>query len=165
MQEEKRFTLLELFYMKETLENSTEYSYEEIRDTMDSLEAATEDKVNFICWLNDRAEATSDFAKKKIELLKKEKKSAENTSQNINQYLTSILDNYGIKEFQTKKYRLKPRNYRASTVITNEDKLPVEYKKVIEEVKIDKTAIYKALKDGSEVPGAHLEPNRKTVIK
>ena len=50
-------------------------------------------------------------------------------------------------------------------MIDDFDKLPADYKVTKTEVVGDKAGIYKALKAGETVPGAHLEDNRSVVIK
>ena len=81
-------------------------------------------------------------------------------------YLTDSIDDAGYKEARTANHILKPRNYKASVVISNPDKLPMTF--VHTETKTisrpDKKALYTALKAGQEVPAAKLVPNRKTVI-
>ena len=93
------------------------------------------------------------------------KKSAENTVNRLNAYMTSAMDDAGLKELQTENHVLKPRNYKASVVIDNTHAIPDQYMVSKLTIAPDKTAIYKALKAGEEVPGVHTKPNRKTVIK
>ena len=93
------------------------------------------------------------------------KKSAENTVNRLNAYMTSAMDDAGLKELQTENHVLKPRNYKASVVIDNTHAIPDQYMVSKLTIMPDKTAIYKALKAGEEVPGVHTKPNRKTVIK
>ena len=81
-------------------------------------------------------------------------------------YLTDSIDDAGYKEARTANHILKPRNYKASVVIGDPDKLPMTF--VHTETKTisrpDKKALYKALKSGDQVPSAKLVPNRRTVI-
>ena len=78
--------------------------------------------------------------------------------------MTEVIDNAGIKELHTEHYILKPRSFRQKTVISDESKLPEVYRVKKEVISIDKQKLYSDMKDGKEVSGAHLEPNRKTVI-
>lgn len=160
---------MKLYEIAERYKNIMDIESEIDEDTflmaLDVIEDDLKVKVDSIANLIYQNTSEAEFYAKKIDELKKAKKTIETRNKWLNGYLTEVLDDLGVKKYQTDNHVFSTRNYRASTVITNEDKLPVEYKKVVEEIKIDKTAIYKALKDGSEVPGAHLEPNRKTVIK
>ena len=79
--------------------------------------------------------------------------------------MTQVLDDAGIKTLQIKIYIFRTRNYKVSVVVDSLDKLPDEFKKVSTETKADKVQIIKILSTGQEIPGAHLKPNRGTVIK
>lgn len=86
----------------------------------------------------------------------------------MKQYLTSELDNAGIKKVETDNHLLSVRNFKASTVIDDEDKIPDQYRNYAKYegmYDVMKQDVYTALKDGKDVPGAHLEQNRNVVIK
>ena len=86
----------------------------------------------------------------------------------MKQYLKSELDNAGIKKVETENHLLNVRNFKASTVIDDEDKIPGQYRNYAKYegmYDVMKQDVYAALKDGKDVPGAHLEPNRNVVIK
>ena len=70
-----------------------------------------------------------------------------------------------MKELKTKNHMLRPRNYKASVVVDDTSAIPEQYMVTKTTVAPDKSAIYKAIKAGEDVPGVHTEPNRKTVIK
>lgn len=83
-------------------------------------------------------------------------------------YMTEAIDERGLKEVHTEDFILRPRNYKQRTVIDDEGKIPPEYRnyeKYQGMFDVDKAAVYKALKDGANVPGAHLKKNRGVVIK
>lgn len=79
--------------------------------------------------------------------------------------MTDVLDDAGIKRFNTENHLLSVRNFKASTVIDDAKKLPEAFVETKTVSSPDKAAIYKAIKAGQEVPGAHLKDNRNTVIK
>ena len=83
----------------------------------------------------------------------------------MKQYLTDYLDAEGIKKIDLENHILSTRNFKASTVVDSLDDLPEEYTTTKLETVANRKAIYQALKAGETVPGAHLEPNRGTVIK
>ena len=78
--------------------------------------------------------------------------------------MTETFDACGAKVIKTTNNILKPRNYRDSTYIYDDALIPNEFKKTEQVEKIDKKLIYADLTAGKLVPGAHLEPNRKTTI-
>lgn len=135
-----------------------------LKDTLDSLKIAREEKLDGLAGAIEQSTADADFLTSKIRKLQDQKRFAENRIKNLNSYMTDVMDNANLKTLKTKHYILKPRNYRAKTVITDEHRVPKNYFVEKLDVKIDKTAIYKDLKDGKQITGAHLEPNRKTTI-
>ena len=149
--------------IKEKIEND-ELDPEVLTDTLDSLEATRNDKLDGLASWYDSNKATQDFLSEKIKTLSKEKARLENLNTRIMSYMTDTIDASGHKEIKTTNHILRPRNYRASTYIDNEALIPKDFKKVEQVEKINKKLIYADLRAGKLVPGAHLEPNRKTTI-
>ncbi|MEK0404955.1 siphovirus Gp157 family protein [Lactiplantibacillus plantarum] len=135
-----------------------------IADTLDALTDSMNVKVDNIASWIDENQADIEFAKKRIKDLQAEKKRLEGLNDRLNGYLADTLDQAGIKKLTTDQHLVSVRNYRASTVVNDPEKLTADFVKEVHEYQPDKTAIYKALSAGKNVPGAHLEPNRKAVI-
>lgn len=146
-------------------EDGADVSEQALKDTLESIELDRDLKLDNIAFLIERNTAKGDFYAKKIKELQLAKKSAENTVNRLNAYMTSAMDDAGLKELQTENHVLKPRNYKASVVVDDTSAIPEQYMVAKTTVAPDKTAIYKAIKAGEDVPGVHTEPNRKTVIK
>lgn len=158
--------LFELNDAYRSLEERDDLDPTVLADSLDSISDDREVKWDNIATWVDRNNATIDWLSKRIKELQDKKKYLENQSNNLNRYLTDSIDDAGFKQVQTANHLLKPRNYKASVVIDNPDKLPLKYVKVETKTisKPDKQAIYKALKAGQIVSHASLRPNRKTVI-
>ena len=146
-------------------DDGADVSEQVLKDTLESIGEARDVTLDRLAFLIERNTAKGDFYAKKIKELQLAKKSAENTVDRLNAYMTSAMDDAGLKELQTENHVLKPRNYKASVVIDNTHAIPDQYMVSKLTIMPDKTAIYKALKAGEEVPGVHTKPNRKTVIK
>lgn len=137
-------------------------------DTLDSINDAWNDKLNNIAKWCESLDSDIDFLTKKKRSISDELTYRKNLRSNLMTYMTEAIDERGLKEVHTDDYILRPRNYKQRTVIDDEDKIPGEYRNYAKYqgmYDIKKNDVYKALKDGKEVPGAHLEPNRKTSIK
>lgn len=148
-----------------SLYNNHDLDPASIADTLDALTDSMSVKVdNVASWIDENS-ADVEFAKKRIKELQAEKKRLEGLNERLNGYLADTLDQAEIKKLTTDHHMVSVRNYRASTVVEKPELLTVDYYKEIHEYQPDKTAIYKALSAGKDVPGAHLEPNRKAVIK
>lgn len=141
-----------------------EVSQEAIIDTLDAISEEVTVKLDHIAWLIEDNKAKAEIYKRKSEEFKKIQKSLEKKNEWLMNYMTSTIDALGWEQVETESHVLKPRNYRAR-VETDETKLPSIY--FIKEVKVkpDKKTLYDLLKNGEKIEGAHLEPNRKTVIK
>ena len=137
-------------------------------DTLDSINDAWNDKLNNIAKWCESLASDIDFLTKKKRSISDELTYRRNLRNNLMVYLTSAIDERGLREVHTDDYILRPRNYKQRTVIDDEDKIPGEYRNYAKSqgmYDIKKNDVYKALKDGKEVPAAQLEPNRKTSIK
>ena len=137
---------------------------ETLKDTMDALTLTREAKLDGLAGLIERDSADIDFLSNKIKQLTEQKRHYENQKNNLQNYMTEVIDDAGIKELHTEHYILKPRNYRQKTIISDERKIPKDYVITKKVSKIDKKKLYSDMKDGKQIPGAYLEPNRKTTI-
>ena len=146
-------------------DDGADVSEQALKDTLESIGEARDVTLDHLAFLIERNIAKGDFYAKKIKELQLAKKSAENTVNRLNAYMTSAMDDAGLKELQTENHVLKPRNYKESVVVDNASAIPDQFMVTKTTVTLSKMAIYKALKTGKEVKGAHLKTNRKTVIK
>ena len=137
-------------------------------DTLDSINDAWNDKLNNIAKWCESLDSDIDFLTKKKRAISDELTYRKNLQSNLMTYMTEAIDERGLKEVHTEDFILMPRNYKQRTVIDDEVKIPPEYRnyeKYQGMFDVDKAAVYKALKDGANVPGAHLKKNRGVVIK
>lgn len=160
--------LFQLSQQYQQLADNDELDPTVIADTLESINDAWEDKLNNIAKWCESLDSDIDFLTKKKRSISDELSYRKNLRANLMTYLTSAIDDRGLKEVHTDDYILRPRNYKQRTVIDDEDKIPGEYRNYAKYqgmYDIKKNDVYKALKDGKNVPGAHLEPNRKVMIK
>ena len=123
-----------------------------LKDTLESIKDDRNTKLdNLASW--------ADQLKSEIDFMTDKKKSWEEEITYRKNKLTWI------KKIATENHLLSARNFKASTIIDSDKKLPDKFKITETTTKPDKQAIYQALKAGEEVPGAHLKANRNTVIK
>lgn len=137
---------------------------EVLKDTLDSLKLTRNEKLDGLAGWYDSNSSSIDWIAEKIKALQDEKKRLINQNNRIMDYMTQTIDDSGAKQIKTENHILKPRNYKATTVIENSSLLPDSYKHEETVEKIDKKLLYQDLKAGIKVNGAHLKPNRKTTI-
>ena len=160
--------LFELGQQYQTLADREDLDPTVLADTLDSIDDTWSDKANNIARWIESLDSDVDWLAKKKRSISDELSYRKNLRANLMTYLTSAIDDRGLKEVHTDDYILRPRNYKQRTVIDDEDKIPGEYRNYAKYqgmYDIKKNDVYKALKDGKNVPGAHLEPNRKVMIR
>ena len=160
--------LFELSQQYQALADREDLDPTVLADTLDSIEDTWSDKANNIARWIESLDSDVDWLTKKKRSISDELSYRKNLRQNLMTYLTSAIDDRGLKEVHTDDYILRPRNYKQRTVIDDEDKIPTEYRnyeKYQGMFDVKKTDVYKTLKDGKQIPGAHLEPNRKVIIR
>lgn len=138
---------------------------ETLKDTLESLELPRNEKLdNVATWIEENNMKLQWLKEKKHQLSDVEA-SIKNQNERLQEFLTQAIDQSGQKEIQTENHILKPRNYKDSVVVEETKKLPIDYVIRTEAIRPDKKKIYEDLKAGKSISGAHLKPNRKTVIK
>ena len=138
---------------------------ETLKDTLESLELPRNEKLdNVATWIEENNMKLQWLKEKKHQLSDVET-SIKNQNERLQEFLTQAIDDSGQKEIQTENHILKPRNYKDAVIVEATEKLPIDYIVCSEVVKPNKKLIYEDLKKGKSIRGAHLKPNRKTVIK
>lgn len=136
-----------------------------LKDTLESIKDDRNTKLDNLASWADQLKSEIDFMTDKKKSWEEEITYRKNKLAWIKKYITNVLDDAGIKKIATENHLLSARNFKASTIIDSDKKLPDKFKITETTTKPDKQAIYQALKAGEEVPGAHLKANRNTVIK
>lgn len=134
-------------------------------DTLESIELDRDLKLDNLATLIERNNAYINAYAEKQKKLQTAKKQLQTANDRFQWYMTQTMDQAGMKELKTENHMLRPRNYNASVVVDDASVIPDRYMVTKTTVTPNKTAIRKALKAGEEVPGVHVEPTRKTVIK
>ena len=163
---------MNLFEINETIkavmakynDPDTQMDEEAFKDTLDSLEATRNDKLDGLAGWYDSNNSKINFIEDKIRALQEEKKRLTNQNKGIMDYMTSTIDEDGIKSVKTAHHLLRPRNYRDSVKVDPTVQLPKDYIKTEEIEKVNKKLLYQDLRAGIKIPGAELVPNRKTTI-
>lgn len=139
-----------------------------LKDTLDAIDDTRKEKLENLATWADKLKSEINFIDEKQRTWRDEITYRKNKLQWIKQYMTDVLDDAGIKRFSTENHLLSVRNFKASVVIDNSDEIPAEYRNYAKYegmYDIEKPIVYRALKAGKKVPGAHLKTNRNTVIK
>ena len=136
-------------------------------DTMDSLHATLEDKLDGL--LYHMEDLQRDLAILKVDeanlrAIKATIKKKKADLDWCNQYITDTIQATGKKKIRSDHhiYEVKHKSY--SVNVYDEAKVPDEFKTVKTTYSVDKKAVKEAINGGQPVPGAKVDRNFKAVI-
>lgn len=99
-----------------------------------------------------------------IARLQELKASHQKKADSVAKWVDFLMQTFKIEKLDTELNKLSYRKSEA-VILTNEELIPAEYKKEKLTISIDKTEIKKAIKAGTEVPGAEIETRNNLQIK
>lgn len=159
--------LFELTDSYQALLDNEELDEEVLADTLDSISDARDVKWDNIASMIVELKAQSTVAKDKAKAWRLQSQHLDKKADWLKEYLVNSMDYAGIKKLDGEHNMISVRNARQSVVIDDDDAGNLNPAYIIQETtyKPDKQLIYKDLKAGKEVQGAHLVNNRTAVIK
>ena len=140
----------------------------ELKKVAEDLVAKSQNEVKpFIEWRLKQRQDSMIFSvglDAEIKRLMDLKSSHDRKVASVDKQIDYLLKLFKIEKMQTEINELSYRKSEA-VVLTDEAVIPAEYKKEKMTISIDKTEIKKALKAGTEVPGAVIEVRQNLQIK
>lgn len=136
-----------------------------LADTIEGLEGELVHKAQNVAAFALNLEAEAEAMKIAEKRIADRRKSLESKAKKLRDYLLFNMQNAGITEISAndKSFRVRVMAGRESVIIDDANALPADYKRIKTIEEPDKVLIGKAIKDGYEVPGAHVE--RKPSLK
>lgn len=138
-----------------------------LKDTMDSLQAPLNDKLEGIAYLmyqNSKDIASIQVDIDKYQHAQKTKKALQKQNDRLHDYMTEVIMTTGKDTVRTGKHLFKVKHKSYVTNILDEAKIPANYKEQETSWKVDKASIRKAIRSGEQVPGAEVVETHKTII-
>lgn len=129
---------------------------EVMKDTLDSIEDAIENKAENIAKLIRNLESDVSAYKEEEERLKTKRQATENKVKWLKTYLEDNMKMTGKTKFKSGMFNFSIQKNPASVNITDEKIIPGEFL-IPQQPKVDKTSLKEILKRGIEVPGAELK--------
>lgn len=129
---------------------------EVMKDTLDSIEDAIENKAENIAKLIRNLESDVSAFKEEEDRLKTKRQSTENKVKWLKTYLEDNMKLTGKTKFKSGMFNFSIQKNPASVNITDEKIIPGEFL-IPQPPKVDKTSLKEILKRGIEVPGAELK--------
>ena len=153
---------MKLYEINEQILNCIDSETGEVIDPekLNDLQIAKDEKIeNLALWYKDLL-AEANALKEEKEAFAEREKAAKNKAESIKNYLSYVLNG---ENFKTTKCALSFRKSE-KTVIDDIYSIPENFLKY-SEPKADLTEIKKAIKNGEEIKGAHLEETQNIQIK
>lgn len=127
-----------------------------LRDTLDSIEEAIEDKAeNIAKWIRN-LEADKKAFEEEEKRFKEKKQAADNRIKSLKLYLEDNMRLTGKTKFKAGFFSFAIQNNPPSVEVFDEALIPKQFL-IAQPVKIDRAGIKELLKAGEEVPGAELK--------
>lgn len=140
------------------------YSIEDLQDTLDSIEADMNTKVDNTVGLIRSIEADTDAIDKEIKRLQALKKQKNNFIGRLKQHLQDALEVQQRDNYRTATNYIYKRNNQPSLNITNEALIDKAYR-IPQPDKYDKKAMKEDILAGADVEGAELVSSTSLVVK
>lgn len=135
-----------------------------LRDTLDSIEEAWEDKAENIVKLIRTVEADEQALEAEEKRFNARKKTEGNKKQFLKRYLEEMMQLTGKTKFKAGVFNISIQNNPPSVEVFDEALLPKQF--LMEQPpKIDRAGIKELLKAGEEVPGAELKQTKGLRIR
>lgn len=140
---------------------------EVVADTLEGLAGALEVKATNVAAFVRNLEASAEAIKQAEADMAKRRQAIEHRAARVRQYLQFNLEKAGIQKIDCPFFKLSLRDNPPSVVIDAPTQIPTSFMRQPEPPPAapDKKAIAEALKNGQDVPGAHLTRTRRLEIK
>lgn len=83
----------------------------------------------------------------------------------LQSYLLEQLQRMEIKKLSNAQLQIQVRDNPARVVIDDEEAIPAQFKEIVSEIKISKSALSEQLKSGIPITGCHIEKSVRLEIK
>lgn len=146
-------------------EDGDEGMVEAIADTLEGIEGEFQEKAEAIVMVATNVTRHVAAIDQQIERLQAKKRAVLNKEENLRSYLKKNMIETGINKIECPLFTITLAKAAKVVEILDEDLLPVEFISVRTEIKPDKAAIKKALKDGPVDGAGLIDGTRRLTIK
>lgn len=160
----KLYTLADNY--RKVLELLEEGEDESLKDTLDAIADAIEQKAEGIAKIIRTMDAEIDALKTEEKRLADRRKAIENRRNGLKQYLEDQMTVSGIDKVKTPTFTIAMQNNPPSVNVLDDNAIPLWFKvHVPEQWNVDKKSILQAIKDGQEIPGVEIHQGRSLRIR
>lgn len=136
-----------------------------INDTKESVSLLLAEKSNQLELILKDLESKEEKCKEIADFYAKKAKQANEKRKALKELIITTMKGLGTKRLETETGTFTIKNNAPSLKIDNEDLIPQKFVSYIQTRKIEKNEIKKEIKNGVEIPGAHLEISQSLLIR
>lgn len=134
-----------------------------LRDTMEAIEGEFQEKGKAIAMVTLNLDSDLEAIQSQIDRLTERKRIIANRKESLKEYLRTNMDASGITKITHPLFTITCGKGKPIVVIDDEKAIPDEFMNVKVTSAPDKAQIAKAIKEGTEVPGAHTEIGKSSI--
>ncbi|WP_373717850.1 siphovirus Gp157 family protein [Jeotgalibaca porci] len=149
---------------QQVLEIAEQLDSETLKDTLDSINDAVEQKVENTAFVVKQLEANVSVIDEEIKRLQAMKGTQTNNIKSLKLYLQESMEKVGLDKVQGKLIKIAIQNNPQSVEVLNENVIPKNYF-VEQKPKLDKKSILADLKSGAQVEGVEIKQTRSLRIR
>ncbi len=144
---------------------NNELDAETINDTKENVSLLLEEKSDQLELLLKDLELKAEKCKEIADFYTKKAKYANEKKKMLKELILEAMQKLGTKKIETTTGTFTIRNNTPSLIIEDENLIPQRFITHISSTKIEKNEIKKEIKNGVEIPGAHLETSQSLLVR
>lgn len=144
---------------------NNELDEETIQDTRESIKYLLEEKSEQLELILKEQEMKEEKCKEISRYYAEKSKETKDKKDTLKKMIMETMENLGVKKIETATGTFTIRKNAPALIIEDDRLIPEKFKTIVQETKIEKNEIKKALKDGAEIEGVRLESSQSLLIK
>lgn len=161
-----RYEMKEINNIVNFLDNeNNELDAETINDTKESVVCLLEEKSGQLELILKEQDMKADKCKEIAKYYSEKARLAEKRKETLKEMIKEAMKGLNVKRIETETGSFTIRNNTPSVIVDDKEIIPAKYKTIVQNEKIEKNEIKKAIKNGEEVAGVHLESSESLLVK
>ena len=161
-----RYEMKEINDIVSFLDNeNNELDEQTINDTKESVSLLLEEKSDQLELILKDLELKEEKCKEISDFYAKKAKKASERKKALKTLILEAMQGLGTKRIETETGAFTIKNNTPSLIIDDKSLIPAKFVTMIQSEKIEKNEIKKAIKNGEEIAGVHLETSQSLLIK
>ena len=161
-----RYEMKEINDIVSFLDNeNNELDEQTINDTKESVSLLLEEKSDQLELILKDLELKEEKCKEISDFYAKKAKKASERKKALKTLILEAMQGLGTKRIETETGAFTIKNNTPSLIIDDKSLIPAKFVTMIQSDKIEKEKIKKAIKNGEEIAGVHLETSQSLLIR